>query len=152
MPNKCALSPSFCAKVCCRWPPVCLLIKMVIMLPIPILIMHGLLAIATASEYGDQCVCSSPRKTFAYTVTLIARFMGPIWGPSGADRTQVGPMLAPWTLLSGKLCVNREIYLVVYQAFSDARHPILQSFPGWWARYNWNTLLTSVYILKYILI
>ena len=33
--------------------------------------------------------------------TLIARFMGPTWGPSGADRTQVGPMLAPWTLLSG---------------------------------------------------
>ena len=34
--------------------------------------------------------------------TQIARFMGPTWGPSGADRTQVGPMLAPWTLLSGK--------------------------------------------------
>ena len=31
---------------------------------------------------------------------LIARFMGPTWGPSGADRTQMGPMLAPWTLLS----------------------------------------------------
>ena len=27
--------------------------------------------------------------------TLIARFMGPTWGPSGADRTQVGSMLAP---------------------------------------------------------
>ena len=27
--------------------------------------------------------------------------MGPIWGPSGADRTQVGPMLAPWAFLSG---------------------------------------------------
>ena len=26
--------------------------------------------------------------------------MEPTWGPSGADRTQVGPMLAPWTLLS----------------------------------------------------
>ena len=26
--------------------------------------------------------------------------MGPTWGPSGADRTQVGPMVAPWTLLS----------------------------------------------------
>ena len=36
--------------------------------------------------------------------TLIARFMGPTWGPSGADRTQVGPMLAPWTLLSGYGC------------------------------------------------
>ena len=27
--------------------------------------------------------------------------MGPTWGPSGADRTQVGLMLAPWNLLSG---------------------------------------------------
>ena len=32
----------------------------------------------------------------------IARFMGPTWGPPGDDRTQVGPMLAPWTLLSGR--------------------------------------------------
>ena len=33
--------------------------------------------------------------------TLIARFMGPAWGPPGANRTQVGPMLATWTLLFG---------------------------------------------------
>ena len=33
--------------------------------------------------------------------SLIVRFMGPTWGPSGADRTQVGPMLVPWILLSG---------------------------------------------------
>ena len=31
----------------------------------------------------------------------MARFMGPTWGSSGADRTQVGPMLVPWTLPSG---------------------------------------------------
>ena len=31
---------------------------------------------------------------------LIARFMGPTWGLSGAERTHVGPMLAPWNLLS----------------------------------------------------
>ena len=37
-------------------------------------------------------------------VPLIARFMGPTWGPSGADRTQVGPMLAPWILLSRAVC------------------------------------------------
>ena len=35
-------------------------------------------------------------------ITLIARFMGPTWGPSGASRTEVGPMLAPWTLLTRK--------------------------------------------------
>ena len=34
--------------------------------------------------------------------TLIARFMGPTWGSSETDRAQVGPMLAPWTLLSGE--------------------------------------------------
>ena len=28
-------------------------------------------------------------------LTLIARFMGPTWGPPGADRTQVGPRWAP---------------------------------------------------------
>ena len=31
----------------------------------------------------------------------IAKFMGPIWGPLGSCRPQMGPMLAPWTLLSG---------------------------------------------------
>ena len=43
--------------------------------------------------------------------SLIARLMGPTWGPSGADRTQVGLMLAqflqnytfPYFLLIGLL-------------------------------------------------
>ena len=35
--------------------------------------------------------------------SLMARFMGPTWGPSGAEGTQVGPMLVPWTLLSGSV-------------------------------------------------
>ena len=32
--------------------------------------------------------------------TQIAKFMGPTWGPSGSCWPQVGPTLAPWTLLS----------------------------------------------------
>ena len=32
--------------------------------------------------------------------TQIAKYMGPTWGPFGADRTQVDSMLAPWALLS----------------------------------------------------
>ena len=43
----------------------------------------------SGSEWAE-CVCS-----------LIKRFIGPTWGPPGADRTQVGPMLSPWSLLSG---------------------------------------------------
>ena len=33
--------------------------------------------------------------------TLITKFMGPTWSPSRANRTQVGPMLAPQTLPPG---------------------------------------------------
>ena len=47
--------------------------------------------------------------------SLITRFMGPIWGPSGADRTQVGPMtFALWDHINlngpGKKNPNNPIY------------------------------------------
>ena len=35
--------------------------------------------------------------------------MGPTWGPSGSSRPQMGPMLAPWTLLSGARFIYRSI-------------------------------------------
>ena len=35
-------------------------------------------------------------------IPQIAKFMGPTWGPPGSCRPQMGPMLAPWTLLSGQ--------------------------------------------------
>ena len=41
----------------------------------------------------------------------IARLMGPTWDPSGADRTQVGPMLIPWTLLSGILQFQPDVWI-----------------------------------------
>ena len=42
---------------------------------------------------------------FFLGASLITMFMGPTWGPPGADRTHVGPMLDPWTLLSGLLLI-----------------------------------------------
>ena len=41
--------------------------------------------------------------------TQIAKFMGSTWGPPGSCRPQMGPMLAPWTLLSGYGNIN--VYL-----------------------------------------
>ena len=41
--------------------------------------------------------------------------MGQTWGPSGTDRTQVGPMLAPWTLLSGDSWIRHCICISCYQ-------------------------------------
>ena len=48
--------------------------------------------------------------------SLTASFMGPTWGPSGADRSQMGPLLAPWSLLSGvasKSRVHKKTILVL---------------------------------------
>ena len=72
--------------------------------------------------------------------------MGPAWGPSGADRTQVGPMLAPWTLLSGmysikyahallcfvwlKQCIVLAV-LIVTSVFMLCIHPLFWIFPVW---------------------
>ena len=50
--------------------------------------------------YAFKCGYVAPFMS-ASMKSLIAKFMGLEWGPSGADRTQVGPMLAPWILLSG---------------------------------------------------
>ena len=38
---------------------------------------------------------------FALMQSQIAGFMGPTWGPPGSCRPQMGPILAPWTLLLG---------------------------------------------------
>ena len=56
---------------------------------------HVILLSGYVKHSCHRCACRWPYPA------LIARFMGPIWGPYGADRTQVGPMLAPWILQSG---------------------------------------------------
>ena len=39
----------------------------------------------------------------AYIYSPIARFMGPTRGPPASCQPRMGPMLGPWTLLSGLL-------------------------------------------------
>ena len=69
---------------------------------------------AHCSESTDCTEADCPHPGIAWQ-TCISGFpgsnvMGPTWGPSGADRTQVGPMLAPWTLLSGLIKTRPAMY------------------------------------------
>ena len=65
------------------------------------------------SQYHDNwCSADAYRPGHQH---LVARFMGPTWGLPGADRTQVGPMLAPWSLLSGHPCYWRRITGLVHE-------------------------------------
>ena len=42
-----------------------------------------------------------PRQIMMRWTSHKTKFMGPTWVPPGSCRPQMGPMLAPWTLLSG---------------------------------------------------
>ena len=56
----------------------------------------------------------------AYKPTQITKFMGPTWGPSGSWWPQMGPMLAPWTLLSWKKTAHR-----AYSDKTEWKHNIM---------------------------
>ena len=50
-------------------------------------------------------------------ITHITGFIGQTWGPPGSCRPQMGPMLAPWTLLSGHLYrshVHLQLYFLLF--------------------------------------
>ena len=50
------------------------------------------------------CIESCQNDIFRYSHwPQIARFIGPTWGPPGSCRPQMGPTLAPWTLLTKML-------------------------------------------------
>ena len=65
-------------------------------------------------RYSLDDICSSIQfginiNWVVFRSTQITKFMGPAWGPPGSCRPQMGPMLAPWTLLSGlRISLNLE--------------------------------------------
>ena len=46
-------------------------------------------------------VCKMVSIMLGLKIIRSSKFMGPTWGPPGSCRPQLGPVLAPWTLLSG---------------------------------------------------
>ena len=86
----------------------------------------------------SQCSTIS-RHTADYNVFLIARFMGRTWGPSGANRTQVCPMLAPRTFA---------IWVSIYMDFIFMVS-IDESKPFWYICLLWIKENNNYEILKY---
>ena len=52
--------------------------------------------------------------------TQLAKFMGPTLGPPGSCRPQMGTMLVPWTLLSGKFVSSVMLIVACYFNHSGA--------------------------------
>ena len=74
---------------------------------------YGTLQIGSVSQVRNSNVAIN---------SLMARFMGSTWGPSGSDRTQVGPILAPWALLSGFININDDhLNLLFWQKYARNR-------------------------------
>ena len=64
-------------------------------------------------------------------ISLIARFMGSTWGPSGADRTQVGPMVAPWTAFWDRMQYPNISHLWVISIWYCMQEYYTNISPGW---------------------
>ena len=61
----------------------------------------------TGQEVGLHAIWGLDQKLMVEGLSVtsqITKFMGPTWGPAGSCRPQMGPMLAPWVLLSGMAC------------------------------------------------
>ena len=74
----------------------------------------------------------------------IARLMGPTWGPPGSCWSQMGPMLAPWTLLSGSS----------YVLTGDSSGAVIQYVHVWFAMHTHLlviTLLRGVAMGKFVI-
>ena len=72
------------------------------------------------SRYRGPWGTGSVAAAISQMVSLISRFMGPTWGTTGSDRTQVGPMLDPWTLLSGMRITCRWIWRVLIRLITTS--------------------------------
>ena len=73
---------------------------------------------------------------------MIANYMGPTWGPPGGDRTQVGPMLAPRTLLSGitppcLYSAKENFTIIQFLKINFARHPFAYTNVLAWHFFNY---------------
>ena len=75
-----------------------------------------------------------------YIPSLIARFMGPTWGTSGADRTQVGPMLAHELYI---IADHVEFWYSIYFFFT-----FLFPFHGLWAFFSIHISVMSIQMNK----
>ena len=122
---------------------------------------------ALAIRRDNKCLLSIlSQEGVNHVSILIARFMGPIWGPSGADRTQVGPMWDTWTLLSGSLdylkflcniwvcstdpfsCISSWGYMCNLYCYHQQTESINLSqcchiFPWWWVWFGCTIILCS---------
>ena len=76
--------------------------------------------------------------------SLIARFIGPTWGPSGADRTQVGPMLAHIIWMSN---MNQNVSGFIHSIYNlrDDTVPfqLCVNFPDW----HYNNLTIQIHLM-----
>ena len=96
-------------------------------------IIHGLenilpcdIFIGVFFEYFGEGHTIDNAKTMQCVVVLIqgtkrsqiARFMEPTWGQPGADRTQVGPMLAQWILLS-RVYAKDKFFFVSHHNYNE---------------------------------
>ena len=96
---------------------------------------HNLWTLRSNSAISDYIVCCQVNPDRATNIgswkhSQEAKFMGPTWGPPGSCRSQMGPMLAPWTFLSELLLYNMETSFCLVNTFAATELATQESRPS----------------------
>ena len=89
-------------------------------------------------------------------ISLIARFMGPTWRPPGSCWPQMGPMLAPWTLLSlssgwDMLIPGWSVYIVQAEQWHSGKCLLFMPWMKWgWVKGS-HTQRMTLWQTRYVL-
>ena len=105
-----------------------------------------------SARKGAACevkVCALPLPSLSYSLSFqpqIAKFMGPTWGPPGSCRSQMGPVLALWTLLSGKtiLICQKSAVLGIWNV------TLCQYICGWGTHWLCSCMPRTVFCIRVI--
>ena len=75
-----------------------------------------------------------PRQNGRHLPDDLAKFMGPTWSPPGSCRPQMGPMLDPWTLLSGdifkKNFLNENVWFFIKISLKSVSEGPINNIPA----------------------
>ena len=85
----------------------------------------------------------------AREASQITKFMGPTWGPHGPYRPQMGPVLAPWTLLSGLLIENQYLcvdHSLVPNTVSKPLCPMIAPITDVYVRHTYSRRINDIII------
>ena len=126
----------------------------------------ALVQIMAQCQMGDKPLCEPMNNYFYWhiygllsltewsgyrAISQIAKFMGPKWGPTGSCQPEMGPTLAPWSLLPGYTpCCWNVWRTCVHMLMLQTNYLLLSVCCQYWPQNSSSDLSTHLKRVHYI--